>query len=143
MLKSIISEIIESQTIFTLSNGENYASVESQYEEDEQGLPIEVMCIWSNEHIAKENIREEWSGYQLTSISTNDFLEDWCVGLFNDGLAFCINMQEERDAIEEQPLNFAFELADELRSKGIKVSFQSYKDIDGYLQAIAPFIIRP
>lgn len=143
MLKNIISEIIQSNTVFALSNGENYASVESQYEEDEQGLPVEVMCIWSNKDTAKGNIKEEWSQYQLETISIREFLEDWCIGLFNDGLAFCINLQEEEEPIEEQPLDFAFELADALKNKAIKINFQSYGNTDEYLQAIAPFIIRP
>lgn len=142
MLKQFIEEISQSNIIYALKKEEEIASVESLYEDDDNGEPIEAMCIWSKKDLAKKNIEEEWQDYTLVEIPVNSFLGDWCIGLFNDGLVFCLNLNsEESEPIECEPLDIAYAIANQFIKNNIKTEIENYKNIQDYLAAIEPFII--
>lgn len=142
MLKLFIEEIIQSGNVYALKTEENYASVESLFENDDDDTPIEAMCIWSNNALTLKNIQEEWTGYVLDKIALSTFLEDWCVGLFNDGLVYCLNINNEsEDPIEYEPLELAYAIAQQLLVKSKEIRFENYKGLEEYILAIEPYII--
>ncbi len=142
MLKLFIEEIIQSGNVYALKTEENYASVESLFENDDDGTPVEAMCIWSNNALAIKNIQEEWTDYTLEKIELNSFLEDWCVGIFNDGLVFCLNINNEsEDPIEYEPLELAYAIAKQLVINNKEVQLENYNGLEEYISTIEPYII--
>lgn len=142
-MENFIKEVLSNNAVFALSNGENYASIESQFEDDEEGLPIEVMCIWSSETATKELQKEEWAEYQIEQISLQDFLEDWCIGIFNDGLAFCLDVNEDDEPYEVQPLDLAYQIAKLISNNENKFPLKGYENIQEYIRTILPYVLEP
>lgn len=138
----IIQRICLSEWIYALKDDTSYASVESMYETDDDGLPIEAMCIWSSLEKAKENQIDYWSTYQIEKIALNDFLENWCIGMFTDGLIFCLELDLENDTQEVQPLNLAYQIAKLIQEGSQEIQFCKYQKISDYIEKIRPFVIE-
>lgn len=139
---NIIEQICSSEIIYALKNETIYASVESLYENDEDNIPIEAMCIWSSKENAQLNQTEDWSAYQIEPISLPDFLENWCVGMFNDGLVFCLNLDLENDTQEVQPLELANKIALKIQKNKKEINFNKFENISDYIKKIKPFVLE-
>lgn len=136
-----IEQICLSQSIYVLKDEETYASVESLFETDDEQLPIEAMCIWSSLEKAKNNQIDDWSNYQTVKISIEDFLENWCIGVFNDGLVFCLDLNLENDTVEIQPLDLAYQIAKKLQEQKQNIHLEKFKDLFEFIQKIQPLIL--
>lgn len=141
MNSSTIQQICASQCIFALKDNVSYASVESLYELDDDNQPIEAMCIWTSLDMAKEHLIEDWSEYKVESIPINDFLENWCLGIFNDGLVFSLNLDLEGNTVEIQPLDLAYKLALGLQEENQEIKLNKFQNIDEFIEKIKPLII--
>jgi hypothetical protein len=141
LLINFIQQVCSSELIYSLKNKDSYASVESNYEVDENETPIEAMCVWSSLEKTKENQIDDWSDYEIETIPVEEFLENWCIGIFNDGLIFCIDADLTFDAYEIQPIDLAYKIATILPNKE-KYDLNKFVDMDDYIQKIKPLVIE-
>lgn len=141
LLLNFIQQTSSSKLIYALKNIDSYASVESNYEVDENDTPIEAMCVWSSIENAKENQIDDWSEYEIEGIPVFAFLEDWCIGMFNDGLVFCLDINLIDDGYEIQPLDLAYKIGTNLPHQQIN-NFGKYKDLADFIQKIKPLVIE-
>mgnify|MGYP003403049839 CR=1 FL=1 len=139
---NIIQQICSSRSIFALKDDTTYASVESLYEQDDDGEPIEAMCIWSTLEKAKENLIDDWSTYQIEEITINDFIENWCLGIFNDGLVFSLNLNLDGDTQEAQPLDLAYKIAQYTYLEKLEIKLNKFQDISEFIEKIKPLILE-
>ena len=61
-----------------------------------------------------------------------DFIENWLIGMYNDGLLVGTNWDANMFGKEIEPLDLALQLTDELIAKGKRLHLNKYKDIIDY-----------
>ena len=94
-----IEEVLGTEIVWGLSDGENWATCES---EDFEGR--EVIPFWSNENFAKLLCTDDWSVYQPTPIRFDEFIDDWLHGMAEDEVMVGINWDEELVGPELEPI---------------------------------------
>ena len=127
--KRFIKTVCESEIVYGLENNEGFATSSSMEHEDEDGEPIIIICFWAEESLAKSCIRKDWSDYNVTPISLSEFIENWCVGMENDGLLVGTEFDQNMFGFEAKPLELILELSAELKSKGKDLSFNKFDGI--------------
>ena len=127
--RRFIRTVCDSEIVYGLENKEGFATSSSMEHEDENGDPIVIICFWAEEALAKSCITEDWSNYRISPISLSDFLENWCVGMENDGLLVGTEFDQNMFGHEVNPLELILELLKELKSKGKDLSLNKFEGI--------------
>ena len=125
--KKFIERVVNFDAVWGLESDEGFATSESN---DFEGA--EVIPFWSDKAYAAALIKEDWRHYQPTSMPLVDFIENWLVGMYNDGLLVGTNWDANMFGKEIEPLELALEIADEVIAKGKSLSLNKYKDIIDY-----------
>ncbi|WP_415328104.1 DUF2750 domain-containing protein [Chryseobacterium sp. MMS23-Vi53] len=127
--KSFVKTISETGIVYALKNEDGYATSESNEIEDEDGYPVEIICFWSDKSIAKSCIKNEWSEYKVCELNLSEFLENWCVGMNNDGLIVGINFDKSLFGYEVEPLYLILEIISELNLQNKQIEFKKFNGI--------------
>lgn len=109
--KRFIDDIIENQIVWglKLKDKDGWAvAISNEYED------TGVMTFWSKKIYAKVCIKEEWNDYEACSISLENFLDNWLIGLNDDELMVGVNWDMNLIGLEVEPLDL---LEDILKSK--------------------------
>lgn len=106
----------ETSIVYGLENKEGFATSSSNDVEDEE--PIPLICFWSEAALARSCKGGDWSDYNVVEVSLSDFLENWCIGMSNDGLLLGTNFGRNMFGYESDPLEMAIELSKELKRQG-------------------------
>ena len=130
--KRFIKEVCESEIVFGLENKEGFATSSSIHYEDEEGEPIEIICFWAEKSLAKSCIKEGWVDYELSEMPLSDFMENWCVGMDNDGLLIGTEFDQNMFGYETEPLDLILDLCTELKSLGKDLDFQKFEGISDF-----------
>ena len=78
-----IREIVESETIWALSNKENrYAYAELKKDEN----PLDILLFWSDKESANRVQQNHYPEFKETSITLYNFLFRWLPGMFSEGV---------------------------------------------------------
>ena len=115
--------------VYGLENHEGFASTSSVHYEDEDGEAIGIICFWAERALAKSCIKDGWSAYQVTEIPLTDFMENWCVGMGNDGLLIGTEFNKKMFGFEADPFELILDLTTELKSMGKELNFRKFKGI--------------
>lgn len=122
-----VERVVETKTVWALKSGEGFATSESNEFED-----VEVITFWSDEALARALAIDEWESFEPASISLSEFLEDWLVGMSNDGMVVGANWDHELSGQEVEPLDLALALSTILVNAGAKLEMEKFKDIKDY-----------
>lgn len=109
-----IEHVQESGQVWGLQSDEGWVIVDStEYEE------TEVMPFWSEESYAREHCVGEWEDFEPVAMDLSEFLEDWLVGMAEDGVLVGPNWNSELEGLEVEPEDIARLLSEEpdLKSK--------------------------
>ncbi|WP_428225402.1 DUF2750 domain-containing protein [Flavobacterium sp.] len=128
--KKFIQTICETETVFALQNKEEFAITYSHNYEDEEGDPVQIICFWSEENLAKACINHEWTAYKLYEIDLADFMENWCVGIDMDGLMAGTDFDGNLNGYEADSLEMILEIITTLKKKKKAVKLTNYKSIE-------------
>lgn len=137
--KNFVKKVSENEIVYALKNDCGYATSSSNEIEDEDGNPVEIICFWSDKAIAKSCIKNEWSEYEIDELNLSEFLENWCVGMSNDGLIVGTNFDQNLFGYEVEPLELILEIitALNLQNKQIKLKkFDDIKDLETQINEI-------
>tara|TARA_R110000850_G_C9691902_1_gene439105 strand:+ start:29 stop:484 length:456 start_codon:yes stop_codon:yes gene_type:complete len=137
--KRFITKICESEIVYGLENQEGFATSSSIHYEDEEGKPVEIICFWAEKSLAKSCIKDGWADYEISKVSLSDFLENWCIGMDNDGLLVGTEFDQNMFGFETEPLNLILDLCSELKSMGKDLElqkFQGISDLESQVKAI-------
>jgi hypothetical protein len=103
-----IEHIQESGQVWGLQSDEGWVIVDStEYEE------TEVMPFWSEEAYAKEHCVGEWEEFEPVAMDLSEFVEDWLVGMAEDGVLVGPNWNSELEGLEVEPEDIARLLSEE------------------------------
>jgi hypothetical protein len=124
-----IKTVCKTEVVYGLENVEGLASSSSMYFEDDEENPIGIICFWAEEALAKSCIKSDWSDYKITKITLSDFIENWCVGMEEDGLIVGTEFDQNMFGYEAEPLELILELVNELAQTKKELHFHKFKDI--------------
>ncbi|AXT54611.1 DUF2750 domain-containing protein [Aquimarina sp. AD1] len=135
-----IKTVSESEIVYGLKSKKGFATSSStQYEED-NGNPIGMICFWAEKVRAKSCAKDEWKKYRVTEISLTEFIENWCIGMANDGLLIGTQFDQNLFGYEVEPLDLILELTTELKSNEKDLNFRKFNGIDGLEKQIKDII---
>ncbi|MFK8303250.1 DUF2750 domain-containing protein [Capnocytophaga stomatis] len=129
-MHTFIHKILSTQKIFYLKNKKEVAVCPSNtffIEETEQ--PISVFPFWSDKKTAESCMKEEWQHYEVEEIPLTDFMEFWCLGMYEDGVAVGIDFDENLCGEEENPVDLLKKIINEIEKTNVKVTFKNFKSI--------------
>jgi acyl carrier protein len=137
--KRFIKKVCETGSVWGLENDEGFAMSSSEEYEDADGEAVDLMCFWSEKSLAQACEKKEWVGYRTTEIALGDFMENWCIGMYEDELLIGTDLDEELFGSEIDPLDLILELCAELKSQGKEIQFENYKNINDLVKEIETF----
>lgn len=129
-LQQFVDEVMVSQQVFTAESKEGMAISNSSHFNDDQGNPVGVFCFWSSKSKAKECCVDEWYDFVPVEISLATFIEDYCVGIYNDSLVVGINFDAQMFGIETDPIDLILMLLKEAKLRKLELDFEHFKDLD-------------
>ncbi|WP_298903170.1 DUF2750 domain-containing protein [uncultured Psychroserpens sp.] len=125
-----IKTVSENEIVYGLKSKNGFATSSSTQYEDDNGNPIELICFWAEKVRAKSCAKDEWKNYKVTEIALSEFMENWCVGMANDGLLIGTEFDQNLFGFEAEPLDVILELITELRSIGKDLNFRKFNGIN-------------
>lgn len=138
--EQFINQVCQTGYVWGLENKDGFAMTSSAEYVDTDGNAFEVLCFWSEMSLAKACMNEEWEMYKPAKIEVGEFMENWCIGMFEDELLVGTNFDKELTGYELEPLDLILELCDELKKKGTRVKFENYADIEEFMEEVKSII---
>jgi hypothetical protein len=132
--QKFIQEIVSSEIVWGLISPEGYATSSSNDYEDAFVIPF-----WSERSMSEACRVEEWKGYTSHGMTLREFLEDWCIGMHNDGLLVGTEWDSEMNGMEAEPLDLALDILKELKNQGKHIPLQKFaepEELEGQIQEI-------
>jgi len=128
--QKFVEEASEYRVVWALENEVGYASSSSNHFEDKEGTPIKLVCFWSNRKLAKVCAKNDWEDYKPAQLSLEEFMENWCVGMYNDGIIVGTNFDWNMFGFEIEPLELILELTEKLKAKKKDLNFNKFDGIE-------------
>jgi Protein of unknown function (DUF2750) len=128
--KRFVKKVCETKIVYGLKDNEGFATSSSNEFDDEEGNPVQLICFWAESALANSCRKSDWESYELVELSLEEFIEDWCVGLYNDGLLAGTSFDQNMFGYEAEPLELILELIEELKSKQIGLQLRKYADVE-------------
>ncbi|GFD82704.1 hypothetical protein KUL118_55660 [Tenacibaculum sp. KUL118] len=128
--KKFIKTVCETEIVYGLKNKKGFATSSSVHYNDENGEPVGVICFWAEKVRAKSCIKDGWKSYKPTEIPLSEFMENWCVGMENDGLLIGTQFDQNMFGFEAEPLELIMDLSTELKSIGKDLNFRKFNGIE-------------
>ena len=127
--KKFIKTVCETDIVYALQNHEGFATSASVQYDDENDRPVGVLCFWAESGRAKSCSINHWENYQLTEIALADFIENWGVGMENDGILAGIEFDQNMFGYEAKPLDLILDLVAEIKATKKSISLQKFDGI--------------
>ncbi|AZA83922.1 DUF2750 domain-containing protein [Chryseobacterium lactis] len=124
-----IKKVSTTEIVYALRGEKGYATSCSNDLQYGDGEPVEIVCFWSDNATAKLCIQEEWNHYEVCSIPLEEFMENWCIGMDNDGLIAGTNFDNNLFGYEVEPLELCLDLIRELKNLGKSLRLKKFADI--------------
>lgn len=134
--QQFIQDVCQQAKVWTLKSPDVYAISSSINYNDNQGQPLPMLCTWSSKSQALACAQQEWGDFKPESIELSSFLEDWCIGMDEDGLMVGTNFTAKMEGNEIEPLMLILELSTELKRLKKKVTLQHFNGITDLIEQI-------
>ncbi|QZE14879.1 DUF2750 domain-containing protein [Halosquirtibacter laminarini] len=135
-LNSFLNEVSNTGEVWALENKVGFATTQSTIYADQDGKPIFKLCFWDSEEKVKQIQSEEWKEYDATSFPLGEFLEQWCVGIANEGYHIEINLDNNYVGYEIHPLELAMIIIEKLQETNASVPLQHYVSLQDFYEQI-------
>lgn len=133
-----IKKVVQTQVIFALEDNQGVAICGSN-EFELNGEAVPVLLFWSEQSRANACRVEEWASYKIKEIPLNEFMENWCLGMYDDEVVTGIEFDANLFGREESPLQLLEDLIHEIKKTKSTISFKQFKsipDMENYLNEI-------
>ncbi|NER11758.1 Protein of unknown function [Muriicola jejuensis] len=127
--KRFIKTICETEVVYGLEDHLGFATSSSVHYEDEEGKAVQIICFWAEKTLAKSCIKDSWAEYKVSEIPLTDFIENWCIGMGNDGLLVGTQFDKNMFGFEVDPFELIIDLTTELKSQGKDLNLLKFNGI--------------
>lgn len=137
--KQFITRIVQTQRVYALATDKDVAICPSNEYDTLQGQQAVVITYWSEQSQAQACQVQEWEEYQIKQIPLAEFMEDWCIGMAEDGTIAGIEFDTQLVGIEILPIELLKDIIQESFKQGKKIKirdFGSLIDIQNYIQEV-------
>jgi Protein of unknown function (DUF2750) len=128
--QNFVKRVCETKIVYGLECEDGFATSSSNEFEDDNGEPLGIICFWSDKVLARSCKKNDWKDYEVTEIDLNTFIENWCIGLDNDGLLVGTNFDQNMFGFEIEGYELILELIHELKTNNIILDFQKFKNLN-------------
>ncbi|WP_306350393.1 DUF2750 domain-containing protein [Flavobacterium sp. '19STA2R22 D10 B1'] len=131
--QNFIKKICQTGIVYGLKSNSGFATSSSNDYEDAEGNPVDVICFWSEEALAKACAKDSWDAYAPKEIALDEFIEEWCIGMYNDEILVGTEFDQNMFGYEIEPPALILEIIKELKaiSKEIELTqFESMTDLE-------------
>lgn len=128
--EKFVKKVCETSIVYGLEDEDGFATSSSNDLEDENGVPIGIICFWSDKALAKSCVKNGWEEYEPTEINLAEFIENWCIGIDNDELLVGTNFDQNMFGFEIEGYELILELIDELKKNKKELEFQKFENIE-------------
>lgn len=125
-----IKTVSETEIVYGLKSKNGFATSSSTQYMDDDGNPIGMICFWAEKARAKSCAKDEWQKYKVTEISLSEFMENWCIGMINDGLLIGTQFDQNLLGFETEPFELIIDLTAELKSLRKDLNFRRFNGIE-------------
>ncbi|MFJ1473947.1 DUF2750 domain-containing protein [Capnocytophaga cynodegmi] len=130
MYDTFITQVIENKLLFTLKKNEEQAVCSSNdFIIEQTGEALAVFPFWSHKSLAESCKKEEWKSYQVSEIPLSEFIEFWCLEMYEDSIVAGINFDENLYGQEENPMELLKKIINEIEKSDTKITFKNFKSI--------------
>lgn len=134
--QKFITEACANGLVWGLEKDEEFATSISDQFEDEDGQPVEMICVWSDKASALACAKDDWAEHIPMEIPLADFIEKWCLGMDDDGLMVGTNFDENLFGTEADPLELIIEIHEELKKIKKPVRLENYDNLGELVKEI-------
>ena len=127
-----IKTVSASQQVYALQSSQGYATSRANEYEDEEGESLELICFWSDKALAAACAVNAWKGYKPVAIPLAEFMESWCVGMYEEDIIAGIDFDAEFKGHEAEPLVLVHQLIGELKAIKSPIKFVNYTSPDDF-----------
>lgn len=128
---SFVKKVVETEIIYTLEDNQSVAVCPSnKYELDEE--PVAVLVYWSEKAKALACQRDEWAEFVPKAIPLTEFMELWCLGMYDDEVVTGIEFDAQLFGYEELPLQLLKDLIHEVKEQKKKLIFKQFRSLQDF-----------
>jgi hypothetical protein len=121
---SKVKQIVSQVNVWGLKSSEGWAVAQSNVYEN-----TEVYVFWSTQQLAKLAAQEEWGKYEPAAIPLAEFLEDWCIAIFEENAMIGFDWDFKLCGLELEPLDMAQAILSDIKQNKVVIKFAKYKDV--------------
>ena len=128
-----IREVVATGTVYCLRDAQSEyvaACTSNQFVTQDQEEQVGVFAFWSDKEAAKACQKEEWEEYKVDEIPLSEFMEEWCLDMYQDDIVAGINFSSDLYGYEESALELLKTLIDEVEAQRVSLSFNSFTSLD-------------
>lgn len=138
--ENFIKRICATEKVYGLDNSVGFATSDSENYEDENDQPVGVMCFWSEIALAEACAKNDWKNYHVAEITLSEFIEDWCVGIYSEGLMIGTDFDKNRFGYESDSLELILDIVNELKNLGKEIEFKKFENLDDLEEQISDIL---
>lgn len=128
--EEFVAKIVKTSIVWCLENEEGVATTGSTLFENEENEPVDVLCFWSDKSKAQACANGDWKDYAPVEIPLGEFIENWCVGMSNDGIMAGTDFDSELEGFEADTLELILEIAEEVKTQNKTIELSNNKTLD-------------
>jgi len=128
-----IREVVATGTVYCLRDAQSEyvaACTSNQFVTQDQEEQVGVFAFWSDKEGAKACQKEEWEEYTISEIPLAEFMEDWCLSMYQDDIVAGINFSKDLYGHEESPIELLNALISEVEANKVILSFKGFTSLD-------------
>jgi Protein of unknown function (DUF2750) len=129
---NFIKTVSTSQQVYALQSSQGYATSRTNEYEDEEGESLELICFWSDKALAAACAVNAWKSYKPVAIPLGEFMERWCVGMYEEDIIAGADFNGEFKGYEAEPLVLVNQLIAELKAIKSPIKFVNYTSLDDF-----------
>lgn len=127
-----IDTLLDTQTVYTLSDENGVAECPSTEYNGADGEPVAVLCYWSSAEAARACQSEEWNIYQIEAVSLAEFMSTWLINMDEDQCLAGIEFDAGLYGLEIEPIELLGDLMDNAQKRGITLDIPDYEELVAY-----------
>lgn len=134
--QEFIKKICETGVVWCLKNSEGLATSNSTIYEGRKGEPIGLFCFWSDKALAQDCVLDNWDDYTPNQITLSEFIEDWCLGISNDGYMVGSNFDQNMIGSEVDALDLIIALSKEIKAQKKEIKLKKFDHLNTLVDEI-------